>query len=110
MLENVTVGDMYVVGSPPPKLMKALAVIADNLHPEFLRLPNIKAGISRESCVMCSLTVQEFMNRIGYRAACVASVACVMRATRGEAELHSLGMGAPQDQRQNTDKRWIGHM
>ena len=47
-------GEMQVIGSPPAKLGKALAVIADTLHPAFAHDPRITPGISKESCVLCS--------------------------------------------------------
>ena len=47
-------GEMQVIGSPPAKLAKALAVIADTLHPAFAHDPRITPGISKESCVLCS--------------------------------------------------------
>ena len=34
---TVALGDMDVIGNPPPKLWKALAVIAKELHPAFAR-------------------------------------------------------------------------
>ena len=54
--------DMLVVGRPPAKLTKALATIASVLHPAYDEvLP--KAGKSKESCCLCSLTVRDFLWR-----------------------------------------------
>ena len=105
----MTLGDMTVVGKPPAKLAKALAVIADTLHPSFNANPNIKPDWSRRSCVLCSLAVWEFLLSIGFADAAVRSVTAFMFAARGKRHLHSLGIGSPDDHRV-LDGEWCGHM
>lgn len=104
-------GDMTVVGDVPPKLCKALAVIADTLHPEFGRQPWIAhPDKSKESCVLCSLAVRDFLHRIGFAEATCRSVAVVMKAWQGEQELHSLGIGVPGTPPPGPEEgRWCGH-
>lgn len=110
-------GDMLVVGKPPAKFVKALASIAGVLHPAFdTILP--KAGKSKESCVLCSLTVRDFLWKAGFKDAKVTTVYLAIRATDpAGVEVHSAGCGdhngpipvmvpIPKD----TAARWNGHM
>ena len=106
---NVMLGDLLVIGTPPAKLWKALAVIAEGLHPGFEADPRIKPGISKNSCVLTSLTVRDFLRGIGFVNARVAPVSTIMWATERGKELHSLGIGDPEDAR-DIDGHWTGHM
>lgn len=108
---NLRLGDMMVTGDtlPPVKLIKALAVVSDRLHRSFARNPSLIPNISLRSCVLCSLTVKEFLTSIGFEAV-VRPVSFLIFATEGEKELYSLGMGPPFDERKNLPKSWIGHM
>lgn len=110
-LRAMRLGDLEVIGAPPPKLVKALAVIADTMHPTFARQPWIEhRDKSKESCVLASLAVRDFLVAIGYVAAQVRPVAAVMRATRDGKELHSLGIGVPQGALDPHPRYWNGHM
>ena len=102
---------MAVLGDvQPPKLWKALAVIADTLHPAFAAQPWIAhADKSKESCVLCTLAVRDFLHKIGFADAEARSVVVVMKAWQGEKELHSLGIGVPGTPRVD-DGRWVGHL
>lgn len=101
---------MTVLGDVPPKLLKALAVIADTLHAEFARVPNIEhPDKSKESCVLSSLAVRDFLRAVGFVNAGVRPVAVVMRAFTGDTPLHSLGIGLPGTPRDD-DRRWCGHL
>jgi len=94
---------------PPPKLMKALAVIT-TIHDEYAKLPWLRhPDVSKESCVMCALTVRDFLQRIGFKDARVRSVTMIIKAKRGEEELHSLGIGTPMD-RKVAPGKWAGHL
>src|SRR5262252_7800728 len=106
---NTRLGDMMVVGNPPAKLWKALAVIADALHPSFELEPRIAPGISKSSCVICALTVRDFLRAIGFDMARVAPVCAVMWASENGKQLHSLGIGHPDDDSAFAD-RWSGHL
>ncbi len=95
-MRAIQLGDMTVLGDMPAKLLKALAVIADTLHPAFALQPWIaNDDKSKESCVLCSLTARDFLRKIGFADARVRPVVTVMRATRQGQELHSLGIGVP---------------
>ena len=105
------VGDLAMLGDPPPKLAKALAAIADQLHPTFARQPWIMhVNKSKESCVLCSLAVRDFLVSIGFIAAQVRSVATAMRAMRGDVQVHSLGIGMPEGVLDKRQGYWNGHM
>jgi hypothetical protein len=111
-LRAIRLGDLEMIGDPPPKLAKALAVIADQLHPTFARQPWIEhAAKSKESCVLSSLAVRDFLVAIGFIGAQVRPVAAAMRASRGGETLHSLGIGMPQGAIDDKRPRyWNGHM
>jgi hypothetical protein len=102
-------GDMTVLERPPAKLLKALAVIADGLHQGFDLQPRIQPGKSKESCVLCALTVRDFLRKVGFERARVAPVFTGMWAWDGDKPLHSLGMGEPDDT-QRREGHWPGHM
>jgi hypothetical protein len=105
----MNLGDLYVTEPyPPAKLVKALAVIADTLHPAFDLRPDIKPFYSRHACVLSSLTVRDFLVRIGFNAV-ARPVATVLWAERDGKLLHSLAIGAPHDKRVLKDS-WKGHM
>jgi hypothetical protein len=105
----MNLGDLHVMEPfPPAKLIKALAVIADTLHPAFDMRPDIKPFYTRRACVISSLTVRDFLVRIGFDAI-VRPVATVIWAERDGKLLHSLAIGAPHDKRVLKDN-WSGHM
>jgi len=105
---GLKLGDMMAFGDPPAKMWKALAVIAADLHPTFKAMPNLKPDISRESCVLCSLTVRDFLHRIGFKTAFVAPVVVIVRAVEHGKELHSAGIGVPGTP--TRARRWNGHL
>jgi hypothetical protein len=108
----IELGDMAILAPPPAKLAKALAVVAKYLHPEFARQPWIaNADKSKESCVLSSLAVRDFLRAIGYRDARVRPVAFIVRAERNGAEIHSAGIGVPEggDDR-HEHGQWNGHL
>lgn len=115
--EPLALGDMSVLpGHYPAKLLKALAVIADSLHPTFARQPWIKnPDKSKESCVLASLAVRDFLRAIGF-AADVRPVMLIIRAFEGDRELHSAGIGVPDRifaERYpdlHLEGRWNGHL
>jgi hypothetical protein len=105
----MNLGDLHITEPyPPAKLVKALAVIADTLHPAFDLRPDIKPFYSRHACVLSSLTVRDFLVRSGFNAI-VRPVATVIWAERDGKLLHSLAIGAPHDKRDIKDA-WKGHM
>jgi hypothetical protein len=103
-------GDLQIYsGIPPLKLLKALAVISEHLHPEFDRNVRLVHGISKRSCVLASLAVRDFLEAIGIEAH-VRPVATAIRALEGDTPLHSLGIGKPLDPRPAPPGLWSGHM
>lgn len=113
-LQTIPLGDMHVVGMPPAKLVKALAVIAKHLHPAYRALPWIKNGHSEHACILSSLTVREFLFRIGFHDVELAPVLFAIRAFRGDEQLHSLGVGDPDPREHNKVGKdspgWPGHL
>lgn len=103
------IGDMRVLGQPLPRLGRALAAIAADLHDGFERDERLVPGISRNSCVLCSLAVRDFLNQIGIEAEAVA-VKTIIRAYQDREELHSTGVGFQGPQLNNDPIRWPGHM
>jgi hypothetical protein len=107
-MQMIPLGDMLVVGRPPARLLKALAVIADTLHPTFARQEWIKSpDRSKESCVLSSLAVRDFLHSIGIIAE-VRPVMLVMLAMKGNETLHSLATGTPEQP--DDDHGWAGHL
>jgi hypothetical protein len=105
---ELRLGDLLIVGGPPAaKLLKALAVIADQLHPGFDRQADLKPFVSRKSCVLCSLAVRDFLVRIGFNAR-VRPVCAVLWAEKNGAPVHSAGIGVPNCKSKGDG--WNGHM
>lgn len=110
-------GDMFVVGAEkaPAKLLKALAVIASDLHPTFDRERwGIVPDWSKHSCILCSLTVRDFFWKIGFKDAALAPVYFAVHAYRGKELVHSLGVGdhaamGIKNPPPNTATNWSGH-
>lgn len=100
--------NMQIIGFPPRKLSRALSVIDSTLHNSFDLRGNMEIGKSKDSCVLCALTVRDFLRAINLPAH-VTPVALVMWANEHGAQLHSLGVGAPHD-RQVIPGRWAGHL
>lgn len=113
-LQTLELGELTVIGMPPPKLLKALAVIAANLHQFYSVIPRVKPGHSLTACILSSLTVRDFLFRIGFRDAEVAPCMFAIRAFRDGQQLHSLGIGDP-DPREHSkigkqSRGWPGHL
>lgn len=107
MTENLQFGDLAVLHECEPSLANALSVIAE-LHSEFGRQSWIVPGWSKQSCILCALTVRDVLHRIGFGEAKVRAVSVVIEATQAGRELHSLQIGVPGDIPQQG--RWPGHL
>lgn len=110
-------GDMMVVGMPDPKLVKALAVIADSLHQLYAMVPAMKQNHSKVSCILSSLTVRDFLFKVGITDAEVAPCMFAIQANQGETFIHSLGIGDPDWREARTEAAkgkqaggWKGHL
>lgn len=99
---------MQIIGNPPPKLARALAVIDSTLHNSFDLRGDMDIGKSKDSCVLCALTVRDFLRALDMPAR-VTPVTLVMWANEHGEQLHSLGVGTPHD-RQVIPGRWNGHL
>ncbi len=105
------IGPLTYIGDRklPGKLAKAIAVITP-IHDEFAAQPWIAhADKSKESCVLCALTVRDFLQRIGFKNARVQSVTAIIKAHKDGEEIHSLGVGTPMD-REVIHGKWAGHL
>lgn len=110
----MSLADLHVHGAPPPSLGAALFVIATEMHERFAEVASFKENISLKSCILCSLTVRDFMIRIGFKDAEVRPCCFVIRADTldGKEQLHSLAIGQP-DFKMGKDRSkggWWGHM
>ncbi len=102
--------DMTVMGAPSLKLRNALEIIANHLHQEFARAQWIPdKDKSKEACVLCSLTVREFLVRIGFKDAQVVPVCLFLSARKDGRLIKILKVGDPDDKRYNP-ATWSGHM
>lgn len=101
--------DMLVCGRPPLQMTKALAVIAEHLHPTWTF--DVLGGyeISKFSCVLSSLTVRDFLFTAGLRDAVVEPVFTYMEAQQNGETIHNIGIGKP-DEPASSPKHWAGHM
>ena len=102
--------DMTVMGAPPLKLRNALEIIANHLHQEFAKvswLPH--KDRSKESCILCSLTVREFLVRADFQDADARPVCLYLSAHKGGRLVKQLMVPDPDDKRQ-LPSRWAGHM
>lgn len=110
---TMKLGDLEVVqrpdGSYPPlKLMKALAVIGNEMHDEFGKpiYRHSHKDKSKESCILSSLTVRDFLRQLGFWRARVAPVQVFITAERNGEIFHVVELGSPEA----TGPGWSGHM
>jgi hypothetical protein len=106
---------MLVASILDQKMIDALSVIATTLHPAFDEI--VAPGKSKESCVLCSLAVRDFLFQAGWKdATCTTVYMMIVASDVHGKEIWSLGVGdhaniptvgpAPVD----TAERWSGHM
>lgn len=102
--------DMTVMGAPSPKLRNALKIIASHLHPEYNKVSWLPyKDRSKESCILCSLTVREFLVRAGFQEAKARPVSLYLSAHKDGRMVKRLMAPDPDDKRQ-LPARWPGHM
>jgi hypothetical protein len=106
---------LIIPGTVDAEMRRALTVVALMLHPKFDTV--IQPGKSKESCVLCSLAVRDFLWQAGWKDAKVTTVylMVVSHDAKGD-EVWSLGVGdhtnipTVEPKPQNTAKRWSGHI
>jgi hypothetical protein len=101
---------MYICDVLQPKLFNALEIVALHMHDLFNRDGRFIHDISKQSCVLCSLTVRDFLFLNGFRDVEVRPVFVAIRAIENNAELYSLGIGNLNLKAAPDPKRWHGHM
>lgn len=93
-------------GRPPLKLLKAMAVIADYLHPTFDVYYTDHQ--SRDSCILVSEVLRDFLFRVGFHDVEVRSVAFYIERRKADQVVHAAMVGKPGVPDNNG--RWNGHM
>src|SRR4029077_4246071 len=110
---EMMLGDMFVQGRPPGKLVKALSIIASTMHQEFDRQDWILTGKSKESCVLSSFAVRDFFRRIGFTDVQMTPVYLAIEAVDSDGKLiHSVGVGdhVAIGQTPAEGEGWDGHV
>lgn len=100
---------MLICGQTDGRLKIALKTIALYLHPLWSFDHFEGSEISKQSCVLCSLTVRDFLFQCGFKDVKVTTVFVVMQALQNGEAIYSLGIGKP-DEKPNGPGRWPGHM
>jgi hypothetical protein len=91
-----TLGDLLILTDPPPKMWKALAVIATRAHAAYDECSGVAPGGLRDKCLFGSLAVRDFLVEIGYRDATVRSCFLYIDAVdQDDKQIWSVGLGAP---------------
>jgi hypothetical protein len=103
---QIDLPQLTIFGSPEDRLVDAMKIVSSHLHQKF---QPIFGEISKNSCVLASLTVRDFMFRAGFRDVVVRPVRVLMRASRGGKEVNSVGVGY-QHEGKGDPRRWAGHM
>jgi hypothetical protein len=93
-------------GRPPLPVMKAMTIIAEHLHSTFDMY--YEDGVSRDSCILVSAVLRDFLFRVGFHDAEVRSVSFYIERRKGDEIVHNLMIGRPGDPDKNG--RWNGHM
>lgn len=108
--------EMIIAAPVDDRMRSALRIIDLLLHPLFDKI--VIPGKSKESCVLCSLTVRDFLWRVGWKdATCTTVYMMVVAHDPKGNEIWSLGVGdhtdiPTVDKRPipDTATRWSGHM
>jgi len=96
MVQANVLGDMTVMADPPPKMWKALAVIAGRIHAAYDECSGIAPGGMRDMCLFGSLAVRDFLVEIGYDDATVrAGFLYIAANDLDDKQIWSVGVGAP---------------
>lgn len=101
-------GDMIVMADPPPKMWRALTVIAAHANEAYDQCSGIAPGGLRDKCLFASLAVRDFLVEIGYDDATVR--ACMLYIDANDLDgkqIWSVGIGAPGQQ--DIEEKYNGH-
>jgi hypothetical protein len=101
-------GALTVLGEPDIALRRALAVIGRHLHRSFFEDAGLLPRQSFGCCILCAVTVRDFLQRAGIPAR-VRSITALMRLDGPTGSLHSLGIGVPGQVSDTEGGRWAGH-
>lgn len=104
------IGDLYIFDEFQSELLNALEIIAHNMHDLYNADGRFIHDISKQSCVLCSLTVRDFLFNAGFRDVEVRPVFVAIRAIENNKEIYSLGIGNLDHKSKPDLKRWQGHM
>ena len=92
-------------------LPKAITVVSEHMHLLFAVEPWIAhADKSKECCILCSLTVRDFLHGIGFTDAAARPVSTYIDAQHNGKRLSRLIIGHPKDDHPVKTMRWQGHM
>jgi hypothetical protein len=92
-------------------LPKAITVVSEHMHLLFAVEPWIAhADKSKECCILCSLTVRDFLHGIGFTDAVARPVSTYIDAQHNGKRLSRLIIGHPKDDHPVKTMRWQGHM
>jgi hypothetical protein len=103
---QIDLPQLTIFGSPQDRFVAAMKIVSSHLHQGFR--PTF-GEISKNSCVLASLTVRDFLFRAGFRDVVARPVRVLMRASREGKELNSVGVGY-QHEGKGDPRRWAGHM
>lgn len=96
LVRPIQLGDLACLTIPPGKMLKALAVIAERLHPAYQERSGFPPGTGHDKCLFMSLAVRDFLVGIGFADATVRSCFLYIAADDLEGnQLWSVGIGAP---------------
>lgn len=99
---------MIACGTPPAKLKAALDVIGLYMIPLYKMTPDLRPGAEKDSCILMSLIVRDFLRAVGIKAK-VRSVTAVIKATDKDGkEIWSVGIGSGEAEPE--PGRWDGHL
>lgn len=108
--DTIQVGDMAAPGYLPAELRPAIHAIASGLHQSFDQMAWIRPGKSKESCILCSMAVRDFLYRVGFRDATVRPVTFYIdycnEAGKG---VRSLELGTLKYDAEKREGYWDGH-
>jgi hypothetical protein len=108
-MDQIAIGDLVIMKEVSPKMLRALTVIANHLHPIWDRSGYTVPDQSKDSCVLMAVTVRDFLHEVGFRDARASPVCLTLEASVDDKPIKALDVGQPWDHRKITG-RWAGHL